>query len=227
MRRDDETVRIAERYARRTKVYEPLASWVLHTSGERERAYALALRNHFGVDVSTLKLLEIGSGHGGNLMYFSRLGFAPENLSGIELLAERVEAAKHRLPLATTILHGDASRLPFEDESQDVVFQSLVFSSILDDELTRAVADEMWRVTKRGGMILWYDFVYSNPKNPDVRGVSRRAIRTLFPDAKIRFSRVTLAPPLSRILCRVSDSLYFFGNLFPFLRTHVIARISR
>ena len=41
----------------------------------------------------------VGCGSGGNLLELLRLGFAPENLVGIELLAERHAAARERLGL--------------------------------------------------------------------------------------------------------------------------------
>ena len=46
-----------------------------------------------------------------------------------------------------------------------------VFPSILDDSFQQKLADRMWALTKPGGGILWYDFIYNNPRNPDVRGV--------------------------------------------------------
>jgi len=69
--------------------------------------------------------------------------------------------------------------LIWEDASFDVVTQFTVFSSILDPDLKEQVAQEMIRVTKPGGYILWFDFFVNNPFNHDVRGIGKREIRGL------------------------------------------------
>jgi len=73
--------------------------------------------------------------------------------------------------------------------------------------------------------MLWYDFLYDNPFNKDVRGIPVREIKRLFPLASgIDIYPVTLAPPLGRII----GGLYPFVNrIFPFLRTHVVAVIYK
>ena len=56
----------------------------------------------------------------------------------------------------------------------------------------------MLRVLKKEGIILWYDFSYDNPKNPDVKGIKKEEIINLFPNCKFTFNKVTLAPPIVR-----------------------------
>src|SRR5690606_13479747 len=51
----------------------------------------------------------------------------------------------------------EGSALPFADRSFDLVFQSVVFSSVLDGVLRRGMAAEMLRVCDVGGHILWID----------------------------------------------------------------------
>lgn len=80
-------------------------------------------------------------------------------------------------------------------------------------------------MAKENGLILWYDFKYNNPSNKDVKGVNKREIKELFPDAKkIIFHNVTLAPPIGR---RVGKFYNLVNLLFPFLRTHIIAEIYK
>jgi len=114
-----------------------------------------------------------------------------------------------------------------KDDSFDVVLQSTVFSSILDDDFQKKLADKIWSLAKPEGGILWYDFIFDNPKNSDVRGVPVRRIRKLFPNAKIKVWRLTLAPPLSRLLTKVHPSLYTLFNMLPILRTHVLCWIKK
>ncbi len=158
---------------------------------------------------------------------FIRFGFSPENLIGNELLPERVEAAQKNLPVLCKVEEGDASLLNFPPENFDIIYQSVVFSSLLDDAFQEKLAQTMWQWVKPGGGILWYDFIYNNPNNNDVRGVSLSRIKELFPEAKITTKRVTLAPPISRRVTKFHPSLYTLFNLLPFLRTHVMCYIQK
>jgi SAM-dependent methyltransferase len=171
-------------------------------------------------------LVEVGCGTGGNLLEFLRLGFQPENLTGIELLEDRVAKANKVLPAG--IVHaGDAADADIPLASQDVVFQSVVFSSLLDDAFQQELANKMWSWVKSGGGILWYDFTYNNPKNPDVRGVPVKRVHELFPTGEMTCFRVTLAPPIARRVCRIHPGLYSVFNAFPLLRTHVLCWIQK
>jgi len=184
--------------------------------------------NRFDIEpIAHRTVLEIGCGTGNNLLELVRLGFVPENIVGNELLEERAFIARKRLPVATRIILGDATTTDIPDGPFDIVLQSTVFTSLLDDEFQQKLADRMWSLVKPGGGVLWYDFIYDNPKNPDVRGVSLRRIRALFPHAKIRYWRLTLAPPISRLVTRFHPSLYTLFNMLPFLRTHVLCWIRK
>jgi ubiquinone/menaquinone biosynthesis C-methylase UbiE len=131
------------------------------------------------------------------------------------------------LPQDVRIFPGDASALPFKDASFDIVYQSTVFSSILDDELLCRIAEAMWRWVRPGGGVLWYDFTFNNPANPDVRGVPLKRVRALFPQGRLSFRRVTLAPPISRRVARVHPVMYGVFNSLPLLRTHVLCFIQK
>ena len=111
--------------------------------------------------------------------------------------------------------------------SQDIVFVSTVFSSLLDDAFQQRLADAMWRWLKPGGAVLWYDFTVDNPRNPDVRGVPLARVQALFPQGHVQARRVTLAPPLARAVCRVHPALYGVFNALPLLRTHVLAWVAK
>lgn len=198
----NEVEKIAERYERRKAVvgsrYDRFNPEVIAGTQERQRALVSLLKMQGIADLAVLDVLEIGCGSGSNLQELLLLGAKPENLVGNELLHERVERARHMLPQGVRLFPGDASALPFEDASFDIVYQSTVFSSILDDELQCRIAEAMWRWVRPGGGVLWYDFTFNNPANPDVRGVTLKRVRKLFPQGRINVRRVTLAPPISR-----------------------------
>ncbi|HEX2009593.1 MAG TPA: SAM-dependent methyltransferase, partial [Roseateles sp.] len=102
-----------------------------------------------------------------------------------------------------------------------------VFSSILDDGVQQGLADAMWRWLKPGGAVLWYDFIVDNPRNRDVRGVPLARVRQLFPEGRLSSQRLTLAPPLARLVCRAHPAAYTAFNSIPWLRTHVLAVIEK
>ncbi len=228
----DEAARVAERYARRTDApqadrYSLLNPDVWQTVQERQRAVLRLLAAHGWHDLSRRTLLEVGCGAGGNLLEFLRLGFAPQHLQGLELLPERHAQARAVLPETTRLQLGDALRADIAPASCDIVFQSTVFSSLLDDAFQQQLADAMWRWTRPGGAVLWYDFTINNPRNRDVRGVPLARVRQLFPHAQIQAQRLTLAPPIARRVCRFSPSLYPLFNALPLLRTHVLVWVGK
>jgi len=225
----DEPRAVVERYARRSAPdrYSPLRPEVWQGLQERQRAMLRGFAARGWHDLSGLRLTEVGCGTGGNLLELLRLGARPEGLTGLELLPERHAAARHALPAAATVWLGDATQAPVTAASQDVVLQSTVFSSLLDDHFQQRLADTMWAWLKPGGAVLWYDFTVNNPRNPDVRGVPLARVRRLFPQGRVSAQRVTLAPPLARVVCRWHPGLYGLFNALPLLRTHVLAFIGK
>ncbi len=227
--REREPEAVAERYARRAAGdrYSLLKPDVWQTLHERQRAM-LALFARLGWnDLSTRRLLEVGCGGGANLLELLRLGFAPEHLRGAELLPARHAQARRVLPEAVVLHAGDALLLDLPAASQDAVFVSTVFSSLLDDAFQQRLADAMWRWVAPGGGVLWYDFTVDNPRNPDVRGVPLQRVRALFPHGEVRARRITLAPPIARTVTRAHPALYTVFNCVPLLRTHVLAWVGK
>ncbi|TXC67440.1 class I SAM-dependent methyltransferase [Piscinibacter aquaticus] len=197
------------------------------TLHERQRALRALLLRHGRVDTASLRLIEVGCGAGGNLLELLRLGFRPEHLQGAELLPQRTAQARERLPSGLVLHGGDACALALPDSSQDIVFVSTVFSSLLDDAFQQRLAETMWRWLKPGGAVLWYDFTVDNPANRDVRGVPLARVRELFPAGRIDARRVTLAPPIARRVVRLHPAAYSLFNTIPLLRTHVLAWIEK
>ena len=231
----DEPDAVAERYARRASGaigdisdrYSLLRPDVWQTLQERQRAMLRLFATLGFADLSALRLLEVGCGGGANLLELLRMGFAPEHLTGAELLPERFAQARCVLPAALQLHAGDALQMRVAPASQDVVFVSTVFSSLLDDAFQQRLAEAMWAWVKPGGGVLWYDFTVNNPRNPDVRGVPLARVRALFPQGRVQAQRVTLAPPLARAVTRVHPGLYTLFNAVPLLRTHLLAWVAK
>ena len=206
-------------------IYSPLNQATLFMIQRRHREVRRILASYC-VDMKDVKLLEVGCGSGQWLAEFQMFGLQVTNLAGIELEKKRAKFAKQRV-LGADIRAGDAAELPWEDDAFDIVFQSTVFTSISDSETKLKIANEMKRVCKPGGFILWYDFSYNSPNNPNVKGVGKCEIRKLFATWNCEISKVTLAPPIAR---RVVPFSWSFAEdletFFPFLRTHLIAKIT-
>jgi SAM-dependent methyltransferase len=228
----NETDAVRDRYSRRSasgdaKRYSMLSPATWQAVHERQRATLQLFRRLGYTDFAGVRLVEVGAGSGANLLEFLRLGFAPENLIGIELLPDRASIARHSLPAAVQFLDGDATTQPIAANSLDIVYQSVVFSSLLDDQFQASLARAMWQWVRPGGGVLWYDFAYDNPSNPDVRGVPVKRVRSLFPDGVVSYRRITLAPPLARRVAPLHPALYTLLNLVPFLRTHRLCWIAK
>lgn len=225
----DETGRIREVYAQRRSAeratdryspFEPANFYLL----QRLEAAILALLRDEGLDTfAGLRILDVGCGSGFWLRRFASLGAAPESLAGIDLHEQAIDEARSLAPVMD-LLVGDVASLPWDSHSFDIVSQFTVFSSVLDAKRRDAMAAEMRRVLARGGLILWYDMMM-NPTNRDVVGMGRNDIRALFPDARVRIRRETLAPPIGRRVVPRSWTAARLLESLPFLRTHLLAAV--
>jgi ubiquinone/menaquinone biosynthesis C-methylase UbiE len=172
------------------------------------------------------RILDVGCGTGGELRNLLRYGAKPENLFGIDLLEDRINVAA-RLSPNIQFRCCNAESVPFKDNSFDIVTQFTAFTSILDKQMKKNVAGEMLRVLSPGGMILWYDYHRSNPKNRDTKGVKREEIQELFPNCYIYLKNITLAPPIVRALAPYSIILCHLLEKIPLLCTHYLGIFRR
>lgn len=182
------------------------------------------LKEHIHTFFSTTynkTILEIGAGQGGNMNYIRNCGFTDDFIFANELLVERIAAFKKDYP-NIKLFEGNAIGIDFGMQF-DAIYQSTVFTSVLKDEDRVALANNMWKHLKKDGVILWYDFIYNNPKNKNVKKVTVTEIKKLFPEAK-RFTvkKITLAPPIGR---RVGRFYHLFN--WHFLRSHVFVVIMK
>lgn len=199
------------------------AETFMRTGRARTAGQLLARQGRF--PIAGRPCLEIGYGRLGWLAELLAWGLHEPDLCGIELDAQRAQEARSTLPLADLRV-GDGAELPWSDGYFQLVVASTVFTSILDPGVRRTVAGEITRVLARDGALLWYDFAYDNPRNPNVKGVGSREIRRLFPTLRGPIRSVTLAPPLTRA-CAFSPWLLATLEALPFLRTHRVAILCK
>jgi SAM-dependent methyltransferase len=227
----DEIERIARAY--RGYEEESLATkrWSLANRGnraaldERQRTIRKMLTANGWVPLGSRRVLEVGCGTGAELARLLEFGAEPQRLVGVDLLAERVAAAKAAFP-ALDLRVANAEKLEFSDGEFDLVVAMTLFSSIRDTDMAHNVAAEIQRVLRPGGAVLWYDFRYDNPRNPNVHGINEAAIRSLFPGLRGPLTAVTLLPPLARRLGPLTRALYPVLASAPPLRTHLVGLLS-
>jgi SAM-dependent methyltransferase len=189
-----------------------------------------------GAPLAGAKALEVGCGSG---YFLNRLmDYGAAHGAGIDLMEERVAQGRERYP-RLELTAGDASQLPWEDGSFDLVTHFTCLSSILDPALRADIAAEMWRVTRPGGAILSYDM---RPTPGVLRAAGRalargsgpgadatpivqlgtQEISGLFRGAPAALETVTLNPALWP-LARRSTALGVALRALPPLRSHLLA----
>ncbi len=200
---------------------------ILFLIQEREKLLLKRLRQHGCAPLAGRRFLEVGCGSGHWLREFIKWGVSPVDTTGVDLRPEPLSIAAQLCPQGVTFQCMNGSTLDFQDESFDLVLQSLVFTSVLDEGMRQRMAQEMLRVVKKTGLILWYDFYVDNPWNSNVRGVRKAEIKRLFPNCHIELERVSLVLPLAKFLAPWSFiTCYFLGRL-RFFNTHYLGVIQK
>ncbi|MFZ0967699.1 MAG: class I SAM-dependent methyltransferase [Candidatus Acidiferrales bacterium] len=226
-----ELQRIREAYARRRRTipswrYSSLDRAYVFQTGELKKSLIQMLTRRNVMPLAERRILDVGCGDARWLRALGEFGAQPQNFTGIDLLPERIAVARKLCSPLTTLQCGDASRLPFADSSFDILMSFTLFSSIHDPALKVSLAAEILRVLRPGGFVLWYDFRVNNPRNPDVRGISKREVEAQFPGTRVELERITLAPPLARLVAW-SDPILKALSSVQFLRTHYFGSITK
>lgn len=221
-----ENARIQAEYQRRQRevrsdLYAPWQPAEMLMCAERKRLAALMLHHKGLFPRVGDQCLEVGFGSLGWLADLLSWGVRETDLHGIELDSKRATQAQNILPMADLRV-GDATKLPWDDETFQLIVVSTVFTSVLNMKIRRLIAAEITRVMKPSGALLWYDFAVNNPRNPHVRKVDRSELARLFPELQLKVRSVTLAPPLARFLAPKSWALTTLLSAIPMLRTHLL-----
>jgi SAM-dependent methyltransferase len=152
---------------------------------EVERALLRAFADA-GLELKGSRVLDVGCGSGYFLHRLREYGAG--ECHGIHLMETRVAQGRTRYP-GLEFHVGTATELPFGQGDFDLVTQFTCLSSILDDQIRLAVADEMRRVAA-GGWLLSFDMRGMRPfrarRPPRAPGltptvpISGRELRRLF-----------------------------------------------
>lgn len=191
---------------------------VLHVAQERERL-VLTLLAEAGIDPAALRVLDLGCGFGLEFTSLLRWGVRGDALLGIDLMHERLRAARGSSP--ALLVQASGSALPLPDASIDLVCQNVVFSSIVDAATRRASAAEMLRVLRPGGWLLWYDAFRSRARDPHFRAVPRTEVAALFPGVAWRWRTLTSDIGIASRLRRVPGAVALL-DASRLARTHLL-----
>lgn len=193
---------------------------------EIERNFIRSLREHHAFPLTQKRVLDVGCGKGFLLRSMVRWGAEPENLTGVDLLPELVEEAS-RLNPNIRFLQAEASQLPFENESFDLVTQFTVLSSVVDRGLRTRIASEMLRVTKPGGSVISFDMRITRYRDKDVVPIDGSELSRLFGPNRIQARSCGLAPPIVHRVAARSHVLCHLLSVMPMLRTHYMSVVIK
>ena len=169
------------------------------------------------------RLLDVGCGDG-TLIGTVLRRWPDVEITGVDLLPDRIDEARRSVPDATFIV-ASADVLPLAAATFDVVTAITLFSSIPSADMERSAAAEIGRVLRPGGWLVWYDLRYDNPSNPEVHGLSSRRLGELFPGWSQQLRSITLAPPVARRLGPLTSTAYPILHAIPSLRSHLVGRL--
>jgi ubiquinone/menaquinone biosynthesis C-methylase UbiE len=163
------------------------------------------------------RILDVGCGGGYWLARLLADGLAPARLHGIDIMSERLGAA--RLPAEVELRQADARRLPYPDAHFHLVLMFTVLSSLASREDARGALTEARRVTAGGGVILIYEPRIPQPLNRATLWIRRRDVADTL-GAAVVTRTLTALPPLARRLGRSAPRVYPRLASIPALRTH-------
>tara|TARA_B100002051_G_C16716311_1_gene629676 strand:- start:795 stop:1493 length:699 start_codon:yes stop_codon:yes gene_type:complete len=171
-------------------------------------------------------ILDVGCAGGNTISLMIELGASEKNIYGIDIREERLDYAKNKFPLADISLM-DAGNIEYQDASFDVINVFTLFTSILDNDYRLKISEELYRVLKPEGYIIYYDFRFNNPFNKNVKGIKIHEIERLFPHMDKQISLITLLPPLARKLKKSTIRLYPIISTLNILKTHYLGLFKK
>ena len=117
------------------------------------------------IDWKEKKVLDAGCGIGLFSKYFEDAG---AEVVGVDFSENMINVAK-KLCQSAMFVSGDLTKLPFNDESFDVIYSSSVLIHIVDDNEWKKAISELKRCIKMGGVLIFIqEFRNFYPKNNEI-----------------------------------------------------------
>lgn len=109
---------------------------------------------------TTGTLVDIGTGQGQDAKYFAQLGYM---VTATDFSDSALENAQQNIPNVKFIKVDTAQRLPFEDNSFDIVYSHLALH-YFDNIVTKNVFTEIHRILKPGGIFATISNTIEDPE---------------------------------------------------------------
>jgi len=197
----------------------------LYLMNERERMLTKTM-SYLGLDNRgpEILVLDVGCGTGNNLADFIKYGYLPENLFGIDINKKQLKGTYY-LHSNLNIVSADACFIPFASKTFDVCLSFDLFA-VIEPSKRKRVADEIIRVLKPGGILLWFDLRLKS-NSSGVWAVPFNEIKRLFNGFEFHLKQIGLVPPLARLLSKYSTTLTHIVALIPVLHSHLCGAIIK
>jgi len=159
------------------------------------------------VDFKGKKVMELGSGPGGNVKEIVQLD--PASITGADISQNMIDiATKHVASDKATFVKINGEKLPFDDGHFDVVFSATVLQHNTDDDMMRKILGEMCRVTN--DKIYLFERIESNFKGDDLcMGRPFEYYRKIVEDHGFDFKKVDyINTEVSHILCGIVRKIF-------------------
>jgi len=222
LRRLDDSYSLSPYYR---KIWLPESPASRRMTGRKWTLIARVLKEE-RLDVRSARILDLGVGSGRDSARFKDLEVQPDRFVGLEFLELRAREAREFNPWMRTIV-GDAGTLPFPRDSFDLVYQSTMLSSVLEERRRERILHEIGRVLVPGGLFLSYDTRYRNPWNQHTRPLRISRIRRALPGWSIKAWSTTAIPQLQRLVAPLSLAMCDALESVPFLRSHLVIAARR
>jgi ubiquinone/menaquinone biosynthesis C-methylase UbiE len=120
-----------------------------------------------------MHVLDVGCGTGVHLGLYQKAGCI---VSGIDKSPSMLQVAKNRLGESANLYLGDASHMPFQDESFDLIVMATILHE-MPPGIRDSVIEESKRTCKKGGHLLLIDF-HPGPIQPFKGWINKTIILT-------------------------------------------------
>ena len=195
-----------------------------HIKKERDKQIYKLLINNNNFSKKN-EILDFGCGEGFIMEQLINWGADQNQLTGVDISEKRIKKAKSRFK-SLRFLHVN-DKIPFSDDKFTLIVISTVFSSIIGNSNRVFWAQEIDRVLKKGGAIIFYDMRVNNPFNSKTKKISKNELKHLFKNYNIKTKSLTVLPQLSRITSFISPKIYPLLTKLNFLHTHHISELIK